>query len=76
MHVLDRARDWLEVLLHAAKLSHRAISDVADWGATDPADDTNKGTSQPVSPQTYVTLKATSVRVWLPLRSIARTSVL
>jgi type IV secretion system protein VirD4 len=37
VHFLDRARDWLEVLLHAAKLSHRPISDVADWGATDTA---------------------------------------
>ncbi len=39
-HFLERARDWLEVLLYAAHLDHRPIADVADWAATAAGDDT------------------------------------
>jgi hypothetical protein len=33
-HFVDRARDWLEVLLYAAHLDHRPIGQVADWAAS------------------------------------------
>ncbi len=39
-HFLERARDWLEVLLYAAHLDRRPIADVADWAATAAGDDT------------------------------------
>ena len=39
-HFLDRARDWLEVLLFAAHLDERPIGDMADWAATADSDST------------------------------------
>lgn len=41
-HFVDRARDWLEVLLYAAHLDHRPIGDVADWAASADTEDTSR----------------------------------
>lgn len=39
-HFTDRARDWVEVLLYAAHLGGRPISQVAQWAALAASDDT------------------------------------
>ncbi|MGZ4665231.1 MAG: type IV secretory system conjugative DNA transfer family protein [Frankiaceae bacterium] len=39
-HFVDRARDWLEVLLYTAHLDHRPIGQVADWAASADQDPT------------------------------------